>query len=125
GSEINEAKKILANEVTRLAHGDAAAAEAAETARQTFEEGASADNLPTIEVPVAELTAGIPAFALFVRAGLAASNGDAKRLVKGGGGKLNDATIDTETRPVTVADLKDGVMKLTAGKKRHILVKAV
>ena len=125
GSEINEAKKILANEVTRLAHGEAAAAEAAETARQTFEEGAAAGTLPTVEVPAAELASGIPAFALFVRAGLAASNGDAKRLVKGGGGKLNDATLDSETRPVTLADLKDGAIKLTAGKKRHILVKPV
>ncbi|CAA7626090.1 tyrosine--tRNA ligase [Magnetospirillum sp. SS-4] len=123
GAEINEAKKILANEITRLCHGDAAAAEAAETARKTFEEGAAADNLPTIEIPAAELAAGIPAFALFVRAGLAASNGDSKRLIKGGGGKINDATLDSETQPVTSADLRDGIIKLTAGKKRHILVK--
>ncbi|MDO8608605.1 MAG: tyrosine--tRNA ligase [Phaeospirillum sp.] len=125
GSEINEAKKILANEATRLAHGESAAAEAAETARKTFEEGAAADSLPTIEIPAAELAEGIPAFALFVRAGLAASNGDAKRLLKGGGGKINDATLDTETRPVTTADIKDGTIKLTAGKKRHILVRTV
>ena len=125
GSEINEAKKILANEVTRLCHGEAAASEAAETARKTFEEGATADNLPTIEIPAAELGAGIPAFALLVRAGLAASNGDAKRLIKGGGGKLNDSTFTSETQNVTGADLKDGILKLTAGKKRHILVKAV
>jgi len=123
GAEINEAKKILANEITRLCHGDAAAAEAAETARKTFEEGAAADNLPTIEIPAAELAAGIPAFALFVRAGLAASNGDSKRLIKGGGGKINDATLDNETQQVTGADLRDGIIKLTAGKKRHILVK--
>jgi len=125
GAEINEAKKILAGEVTRLAHGEAAEAEAAETARKTFEEGATAANLPTIEIPLAELAAGIAAFSLFVRAGLAASGGEAKRLLKGGGGKLNDAAISDEMAPVTTGDLKDGVLKLTAGKKRHLLVKAV
>ncbi|KIM00128.1 Tyrosyl-tRNA synthetase [Paramagnetospirillum magnetotacticum MS-1] len=124
GAEINEAKKILANEVTRLCHGEAAAIQAAETARKTFEEGMAATDLPTIEIPAAELAAGIPAFALFVRAGLAASNGEARRLLKGGGGKVNDQAVD-EARPVGSADLKDGAVKLTAGKKRHILVKAV
>ncbi len=125
GSEINEAKKILAGEVTRLAHGDAAAAEAAETARKTFEEGAAADTLPTVEIPAAELEAGIPASVLFTRAGLAASNGEAKRLIKGGGGRINDTAVDSETRVVSPADLKDGAIKLTAGKKRHILIKPV
>ncbi len=125
GSEINEAKKILANEVTRLAHGESAAIEAAETARKTFEEGVASNNLPTVEIPEAELAAGMPAFALFVRAGLAESNGDAKRLIKGGGGKVNDAVLDNETKPVSTADIKDGAIKLTAGKKRHILVKPV
>ncbi|ARJ67548.1 tyrosine--tRNA ligase [Magnetospirillum sp. ME-1] len=124
GAEINEAKKILANEVTRLCHGEAAALQAAETARQTFEQGVASADLPTIEIPAAELAAGIPAFALFVRAGLAASNGEARRLLKGGGGKVNDQAVD-EARPVGNGDLKDGAVKLTAGKKRHILVKAV
>ncbi|CUW39271.1 tyrosyl-tRNA synthetase [Magnetospirillum sp. XM-1] len=124
GAEINEAKKILANEVTRLCHGEAAALQAAETARQTFEQGVASADLPTVEIPAAELAAGIPAFALFVRAGLAASNGEARRLLKGGGGKINDQAVD-EARPVGSADLKDGAVKLTAGKKRHILVKAV
>lgn len=124
GAEINEAKKVLANEVTRLCHGDAAAQQAAETARKTFEEGVASADLPTIEIPAAELAAGLPAYALFVRAGLAASNGEAKRLLKGGGGKVNDQAVD-EARPVGSADLKDGSVKLTAGKKRHILVKAV
>lgn len=125
GAEINEAKKVLANEVTRLCHGDAAAAQAAETARKTFEEGAASADLPTVEVPMAELAAGIPAYALFVRAGLAASNGEAKRLLKGGGGKVNDQSVSDELRPLGDVDLKDGVIKLTAGKKRHILIKAV
>jgi len=123
GSEINEAKKILANEATRLAHGQAAAELAAETARKTFEEGAAADTLPTVDVPAAELAAGIPAFALFARVGLAASNGEARRLIKGGGAKLNDQTIAEETQVIGVDQAKDGVIKLTAGKKRHLLVR--
>jgi len=123
GSEINEAKKILANEATRLAHGQAAAEQAAETARKTFEEGAAADTLPTIDVPAAELAAGIPAFALFARVGLAASNGEARRLIKGGGAKVNDQTIAEETQAIGADHAKDGVIKLTAGKKRHLLVR--
>ena len=125
GSEINEAKKILANEATRLAHGQAAAELAAETARKTFEEGAAADTLPTIDVPASELAAGIPAFALFARVGLAASNGEARRLIKGGGAKVNDQTIAEETQAIGADHAKDGVIKLTAGKKRHLLVRVV
>lgn len=125
GAEINEAKKVLAGEVTRLARGEAAAAEAAETARKTFEEGALAENLPTVVVPTAELEAGIPAFALFLRAGLAASNGEARRLIQQGGGKVNDVVVKDAQAPLSSADLRDGVVKLTAGKKRHALVKAV
>ncbi|MBC7952593.1 MAG: tyrosine--tRNA ligase [Rhodospirillaceae bacterium] len=123
GAEINEAKKILANEITRLAHGEAAALEAAETARKTFEEGALSDNLPTVTLPATELAAGIPAFALFVKAGLAASNGEARRLIQGGGGKVNDVAVKDPADMVGNDALKDGVIKLTAGKKRHILVK--
>lgn len=125
GAEINEAKKILAGEVTRLAHGDEAAALAAETARKTFEEGVSADSLPTIELASAEFAAGLPVFALLVKTGLVASNGEAKRLIKGGGARLNDAVIEDETRPVTLSDLTGGVLKLAAGKKRIVLVRAV
>jgi tyrosyl-tRNA synthetase len=124
GAEINEAKKILANEATRLAHGAEAAAQAAETARRTFEEGAAAESLPTVIIPAAELNAGIPAFALFTRAGLATSNGEARRLIKGGGGKINDAAVGAETDLIGAAHLKDGVIKLSAGRKRHILIKA-
>jgi len=123
GSEINEAKKVLANQATRLAHGEAAALAAAETARRTFEEGAAADTLPTVEIPAAELESGIPAFALFARVGLAASNGEARRLIKGGGAKLNDQTVPDETRLIGTGDSHDGVIKLTAGKKRHLLVR--
>ncbi|MBI3446842.1 MAG: tyrosine--tRNA ligase [Magnetospirillum sp.] len=125
GAEINEAKKILAGEVTRLCHGEAAALEAAETARKTFEEGASDANLPTIEIAAAELAAGLSLVALLVKAGLAASNGDAKRLIKGGGARVNDEAIANEGHNLGNTDLKDGILKLTAGKKRHILVKAV
>jgi len=124
GAEINEAKKILANEATRLAHGAEASAQAAETARQTFEDGATAESLPTIALPSAEIHAGIPAFALFTRAGLASSNGEARRLIKGGGAKINDAAVGAETDLIGAAHLKDGVIKLSAGKKRHVLVKA-
>jgi tyrosyl-tRNA synthetase len=123
GAEINEAKKILAGEVTRLAHGEAAAAEAAETARKTFEEGALSANLPTVTIAAADLAVGIPAFALFVQAGLAASNGEARRLISQGGGRLNDAAIKDGAEIISGKDLKDGVLKLTAGKKRHVLVR--
>jgi tyrosyl-tRNA synthetase len=124
GAEINEAKKILANEATRLAHGEQAAAESAETARRTFEQRDAADSLPTVVVPLADLAAGIPAFALFARAGLAASNGEARRLIKGGGAKVNDVTVAAETDPIGLPQLKDSTIKLTAGKKRHVLVRA-
>ncbi len=123
GADINEAKKRLAFEATRLCHGAAAARAAAETARTTFEDGAMAEGLPTIEIPRAELEAGIAAFELFRRAGLAASGGAARRLIRGGGGRVNDAAAKTETAPVTLSDVNaDGVIKLSAGKKRHVLV---
>ncbi|QCO00947.1 tyrosine--tRNA ligase [Azospirillum argentinense] len=126
GAGINEAKKILAHEVTKLAHGEAAALEAAETARRTFEQGAAAEGLPTIDVPRAELEAGVSVVDLLVSAGLAASKGEARRLIKGAGAKMNDAAIPDEAAKATATDLNaDGVIKLSAGKKRHALVKAV
>jgi tyrosyl-tRNA synthetase len=124
GVEINEAKKILANEATRLCHGNEAAATAAETARKTFEQGVTAEDLPSIEVASADLESGLPAFELMRRVGLANSNGEARRLIKGGGGRLNDVAIGDETAQVTLADVNaDGVIKLSAGKKRHALVR--
>ncbi|WP_029007707.1 tyrosine--tRNA ligase [Azospirillum halopraeferens] len=126
GAEINDAKKILANEVTRLAHGDAAATEAAETARRTFEQGAAAEGLPTVEVPRDQLAAGLAVVDLLVSTGLAPSKSEARRLIKGGGAKLNDAALADEAARATLADLDgDGVIKLSAGRKRHALVKAV
>ena len=124
GAEINEAKKILAFEATRLCRGESAAKEATETARQTFEEGRSAEGLPTIEVAEAELGEGLPAFELMRRAGLAKSNGEARRLIKGGGGRVNDVAIKDEMQKVGLDDLgPEGTIKLSAGKKRHALVK--
>ncbi len=123
GAELNDAKKILATEATKLAHGATAAHAAAETARKTFETGAVAEDLPSIAVPAAELAAGIPAFALFARAGLAASNGEARRLIKGGGARINDGAVAGETDAITSAHVLNGTIKLSAGKKRHVLVR--
>ncbi|WP_394689171.1 tyrosine--tRNA ligase [Hoeflea sp.] len=124
GAEINEAKKILANEATALLHGRAAAEEAAETARKTFEEGAISDNLPTIAIPASELEAGVGLLALFVRAGLAGSNGEARRHVQGGAIKLNDVAIGDDKTLVNTGYLNDdGVIKLSLGKKKHVLVR--
>jgi tyrosyl-tRNA synthetase len=126
GSEINEAKKILATEVTTLLHGRDAAEQAAETARKTFEEGALADTLPTVEVASSELEAGIGLLALIVKAGLAASNGEARRHVQGGAVKINDAGVSDERMSVGSAEVTaDGVIKLSLGKKKHILIKPV
>ena len=124
GAEINEAKKLLATEATRLAHGGAAAAVAAETARLAFEEGEAADTLPGVDISRVELEAGIPAFRLFAIAGLAGSNGEARRLIRGGGARINDIPVRDEGHTVTVADLHDDAIKLSAGRKQHRLVRA-
>jgi tyrosyl-tRNA synthetase len=123
GNEINEAKKILGFEATRLLHGEAAANEAAETARKTFEQGGFGENLPTIEMTAADFGAGIPVWSLFQKAGLAESNGEARRLIRGGGAKLNDQKLEDENLNVQASAAVDGVIKLSAGKKRHALVK--
>ena len=126
GSEINEVKKVLATEVTAILHGRTAAEEAAETARKTFEEGTLAENLPSIAVPASELDGGIGLLSLFVTAGLAGSNGEARRHVKGGAVRVNDVSVTDERRVVGSADLTDdGVVKLSLGKKKHILVRPV
>ena len=126
GAEINDAKKTLADRATALLHGTAQAAEARRTAEKTFEEGARGDALPTFDVPRADFEKGIPAFDALRMAGLAASGGEARRLIKGGGGRINDKTITAETQAITVADLSaDGIVKLSAGKKRHALLRVV
>jgi tyrosyl-tRNA synthetase len=126
GQELNEAKKILATEATALLHGRAAAAEAAETARRTFEEGAVADTLPTIEIPRARLEAGLGVLAANVEAGLVSSNSEARRQIKGGGLKVNDVTVSDERMVLTPRDLTpQGVIKLSLGRKRHVLLKPV
>jgi tyrosyl-tRNA synthetase len=126
GSEINEAKKILANEATRLCHGDAAAREAEETARRTFEQGALAEGLPTLEVERDQLAGGVGVVDLLTQAGLAASKGEARRLIRGGGARINDTAVSDEAMSVNLDSLNpDGVLKLSAGKKRHALVKVV
>ena len=125
GAEINAAKKLLATEATALAHGRAGAEQAAETARSTFEAGATADTLPSIEVPAADLAAGIAVYRLVHLAGLAASLGEARRLIRGGGARLNDKPILDETQTVFLTDARDGAIKLSAGKKQHRLVRPV
>jgi tyrosyl-tRNA synthetase len=126
GQEINEAKKVLATEATALVHGPAAAQQAAETARRTFEEGALAETLPTIEVPRAKLEAGLGVLVACVEAGLVSSNGEARRQIKGGGLKINDVTVTDEKMLLTPRDLTpEGVIKLSLGKKRHVLLKPV
>ncbi|MFN3233371.1 MAG: tyrosine--tRNA ligase [Alphaproteobacteria bacterium] len=126
GQEINEAKIRLATEATRLAHGDDAAQTAEQTARKTFEQGGLGDDLPTHEIPRAELEKGVPLVNLLKQAGLTASNGEAKRLIKGGGARVNDNKVADEDTVVTLNDLESGDMiKLSAGKKRHAIVKPI
>jgi tyrosyl-tRNA synthetase len=125
GAGINDAKKVLANETTRLLHGEAEAAKAAAAAEAAFERGGLSDDLPTHEAPGAELEAGIVLAALAADAGLAASRGEARRLAQGGGLRVNDVAWTDANRTVTSADLVDGVVKLAAGKKKIVLVRPV
>ncbi len=123
GAGINEAKKVLATEATALMHGREAAEKAAQTATDTFSGAGVSADLPEIFVSAAELEAGLPLIALLVQAGFAASNGEARRLIKGNGAKVNDAAPKSEDVKLTSADMTDGYIKLSAGKKRHVLVK--
>jgi tyrosyl-tRNA synthetase len=126
GAEINQAKIVLANAATTICHGQDAAKEAEETARKTFEQGGFGDSLPVIELPKSELAEGVPAFKLLTLSGLAESGKAAKRLVQGGGAKINDAAIADEMRLITLSDINaEGVIKLSSGKKKHAIVKAV
>ena len=126
GQELNEAKKVLATEATALLHGREEAAQAAETARRTFEEGALAETLPTVEIERARLEAGLGVLAACVEVGFASSNGEARRHIRGGGLKVNDETVTDEKMMLTPAHLTpEGVIKLSLGRKRHVLLKPV
>jgi tyrosyl-tRNA synthetase len=123
-NEINEAKKILATEATALVHGRAAADEAAETARKTFEEGSTSLALPTVSIPSKDLAAGIGVLNAFVVAGLAASNGEVRRAISNGAIAVNDVRITTDKHVIAAKDVtRDGVIKLSLGKKQHVLLK--
>ncbi len=123
GAEINDAKKILASEATALLHGREAADAAADTARRTFEDGAAAAGLPTINKSDAEISGGVPLLEAFIEAGLIASKGEGRRHIKAGALRINDSPLQEE-RPLSAADLKDGAIKLSVGKKKHALVRA-
>jgi len=125
GAELNEAKKRLADEATVLAHGEQAAREAAETARQTFEQGGIAGGLPTVEVSREDLQSGVGVLGAFVLAGLAASNGEVRRNIKGGAVRVNGAPVRDEKAQLGLEDVHDGVIKLSMGKKKHALMKVV
>jgi tyrosyl-tRNA synthetase len=124
GAEINEAKKALADAATTLLHGAEAARSASETARQTFEEGAIAENLPTAVVPRARLVEGLGVLEAYILAHLVMSKGEARRQIKGGGLRVNDAVVTDENMMLTLESLtSEGVIKLSFGKKRHVLIK--
>ena len=126
GAQINDAKKALADAATTMLHGAEAASTARAAAEKTFEQGAISADLPTVEVPRADLEVGYPLANLTARAGLASSNGEARRLAQGGGLRLNDVAINDGGHMVTLADLNaDGVLKLAAGKKKIVLIKPV
>ena len=126
GAELNEAKKILATQATALVHGEEAAADCLKTATETFESGGTSQNLPRIDVPAETLKTGIGILEAFVIAGLANSNSEARRLVQGGGAKLNDATVSDIKLQISSEDaVYDGTIKLSSGKKKHVLLKPV
>jgi tyrosyl-tRNA synthetase len=124
GTEINEAKKVLALEASSLAHGRAAAEQAAAAAAAQFEGDGSVAGLPTVLVDPVRLQAGVSILELFQLAGLAASNAEVRRLIRGGGARLNDSRIDDEGLVVDQTALAADMLKLSAGKKRHVLVRA-
>ena len=126
GQEINEAKKVLATEATALIRGREAADAASETARKTFEEGTVGGDLPTLEIPRGELDSGAPVLGFYVKAGLVTSNGEARRQIKGGGLRVNDVPVTDEKLVLTAKDLTpEGVIKLSMGRKKHVLLKPV
>jgi len=126
GAEINEAKKTLATEATALLHGREKAEAAAETARRTFEQGETAEGLPTIEVPIADIENELGILAAFVTAGLVKSNSEARRQIQAGGLRVNDAVVSDEKAKLRSGDVSaDGVIKLSLGRKKHVLLRPV
>jgi tyrosyl-tRNA synthetase len=126
GAEINEAKILLADEATALCHGTAAALSAAETARETFEHGRLGSDLPSFDLSKRTLFDGIGLLDAFELSGLAKSKGEARRLVRGGGARVNDVPVKIENHRITADDVnEDGVVKLSAGKKRHVVLRPV
>ena len=125
GADINTGKIVLANETTRMLHGEAAAKEAEAAASAVFAAGGSAEALPTVEIPTSDLEAGMLVAAAFAAAGLTESNGEARRLIKQGAAKVNDAPVSDQNASISAADIVDGAIKLSAGKKRHALVKPI
>ncbi len=126
GADINDAKKILATEATALVHGRTAADQAAATARTTFEEGGLATNLPTVQLARSELAAGVGVLAAFVKAGLAASNGEVRRAIANNAIMINDVRVTSDKAAIGESDLTaEGVVKLSLGRKRHVLLKPV
>jgi len=125
GAELNDAKKVLATEATAMLHGREEAERAAGAAKAAFEQGISTADLPSVEIDAGELANGLGVLKAFVDAGLCASNGEVRRQIKGGGARVNDTAVTDEKAVLTAADLEDGAIKLSLGKKRHVLLKAV
>jgi tyrosyl-tRNA synthetase len=124
GQDVNEAKKVLATEATALVHGRAAADEAASTARKTFEEGATSLALPTVSVPRKDIAAGLGVLNAFVAAGLATSNGEVRRAISNNAVAVNDVRITSDKHMIGEKDItSDGIIKLSLGKKQHVLLK--
>ena len=125
GAEVNDAKKVLATEVTAMLHGREKAVQAARTAQETFEQGGLSQSLPSVEVALGELESGLGVLSAFVKAGLVKSNGEARRQIAGGGLRVNDVAVSDEAARLTPDDLADGVIKLSLGRKRHVLLRPV
>jgi len=122
GSEINVAKKVLADAVTRLCHGADAATQASETSRRMFEEGEAAAGLPTVAIEGDLLRQGLPLPDALVASGLARSKSEARRLILGGGVRVNSSNVSDEAMRLTDTDTEEGVIRLSVGRKKHVLL---
>ena len=126
GYELNEAKIMLATEVTSLCHGKEIALASEKVARDTFSDSKFSSDLPTTNLPREDLTAGVPAFELLNKTELVKSKAEARRLIKGGGFRINDKIIENELEAISdAAENQDGFIKLSVGKKRHLLIKLI